>query len=237
MKQLIKIEGMTCSSCKSTVEQHLKKLPEIKDVSINLERKEVTIYSKLKISEEQIKSVLPKKYSLIDDSDKIEAPDVEKDNVFKKLKPLFLILFYISTASVLMNRNYLDYKEIMLDYMGLFFIVFSFFKILDLNGFSDSFRMYDPIAKNTKSYGRLYPFLETLLGVLLLMRIQVQVSLVTTIIILGATTIGVASVLSNKRKIRCACLGTVLDLPMTQATLIENTIMLVMSVIMLFSNF
>jgi hypothetical protein len=33
--------------------------------------------------------------------------------------------------------------------------------------------------------------------------------------------------------IKCACLGTALNLPMTEATFIENTIMLVMAVWML----
>jgi len=36
--------------------------------------------------------------------------------------------------------------------------------------------------------------------------------------------------LINKRIIECACLGTALKLPMTEATLIENAIMLVMCV-------
>ena len=41
----------------------------------------------------------------------------------------------------------------MLDFMGLFFIVFSFFKMLDLKGFSQSFKMYDPLAKRIPVYG------------------------------------------------------------------------------------
>jgi hypothetical protein len=36
--------------------------------------------------------------------------------------------------------------------MGLFYIVFSFFKFLDLKGFSVSFRMYDPLAKALPVY-------------------------------------------------------------------------------------
>jgi len=54
-----------------------------------------------------------------------------------------------------------------------------------------------------------------------------------TIVLLGITTYGVTKTLLAKRVIKCACLGTALDLPMTEATFIENAIMIVMSVIML----
>jgi hypothetical protein len=40
----------------------------------------------------------------------------------------------------------------MLDFIGLFYIVFSFFKFLDLKGFSVSFRMYDPLAEALPVY-------------------------------------------------------------------------------------
>ena len=42
-----------------------------------------------------------------------------------------------------------------------------------------------------------------------------------------------SKVLLNKKSLRCACLGTTLKLPMSEATLIENTIMIVMATLML----
>ena len=124
----------------------------------------------------------------------------------------------------------------MFDFMGLFFIVFSFFKMLDLKNFPTSFSMYDPLAKKIRFYGWIYPFIETLLGLLFLMRIKLLSAVVITIIILGITTVGVIKTLMNKKKIQCACLGTVLKLPMTEATLIENTLMLSMSIFLVLSS-
>ena len=121
----------------------------------------------------------------------------------------------------------------MFDFMGLFYIVFSFFKFLDYTGFPDSFRMYDPLAKVLPAYGWVYPFIETALGLMFLMRFELNIALVATIVILGITTIGVTRSLFSKKTIKCACLGTALNLPMTEATFIENTIMLVMAVWML----
>ena len=123
----------------------------------------------------------------------------------------------------------------MLDFMGLFYIIFSFFKILDVKGFSNSFRMYDPLAKILPLYGIIYPLIEVLLGIMFLTRIEVELALILTIIVLGITTLGVTKTLLNKKSIICACLGTTLKLPMTEATLIENSIMIIMSLSLLIS--
>ena len=98
-----------------------------------------------------------------------------------------------------------------------------------------SFRMYDPLAKKAPIYGYIYPFIEVLLGVMFLIRFEINIALILTIIVLGITTIGVTQVLLNKRSIKCACLGTALNLPMTEATFIENALMIVMAFSLIFS--
>ena len=52
-------------------------------------------------------------------------------------------------------------------------------------------------------------------------------------VLLSITTYGVMQTILSKTAIQCACLGTALNLPMTEATLIENGIMIVMSCIMI----
>jgi hypothetical protein len=66
-----------------------------------------------------------------------------------------------------------------------------------------------------------------------LLRFEIEIALVGTLIILGITTIGVVKTLLNKKSIQCACLGTALKLPMTEATFIENSIMIIMASTML----
>jgi hypothetical protein len=135
----------------------------------------------------------------------------------------------------LLNYQNWDRNEIMLDFMGLFYIVFSFFKLLDLKGFSESFKMYDPLASRVPIYGWIYPFIEVVLGLMFLMHFGVKTALVITLIVLGVTTIGVTKSLLDKKSIRCACLGTALKLPMTEATFIENAVMIVMAILLLVS--
>jgi hypothetical protein len=117
--------------------------------------------------------------------------------------------------------------------MGLFFITFSFFKFLDYRGFPASFARYDPLARRSLFYAKCYPFLETALGIAFLLSWQLPLVLVVTLIILSSTTYGVLNSLLNKSAIQCACLGTTLKLPMTEATLIENGIMIIMSCILI----
>jgi hypothetical protein len=93
--------------------------------------------------------------------------------------------------------------------------------------------MYDPLAKRLPIYGWAYPFIETALGLMFLMRFEVGIALISTLVVLGITTIGVTQTLIDKKSIRCACLGTALKLPMTEATLIENTVMIAMALLML----
>lgn len=230
---------MTCGGCKASVEKHLLDLKEISEVEITLKNKEVVITMGNPIEASELQKALPSKYkvSLIENNFVSKALSNSEDEKSKlqQLKPLILILFYITTASVLLNYQNWDRNEIMLDFMGLFYIVFSFFKLLDLKGFSESFKMYDPLASRISIYGWMYPFIEVVLGLMFLMHFGVKTALVITLIVLGVTTIGVTKSLLDKKSIRCACLGTALKLPMTEATFIENAVMIVMAILLLVS--
>ena len=232
MKTTFKISGMTCNGCRSTVENKLSSLDGVDNAQVNLTNGEAIVYSKNPISFSLISNSLPSKYRVIrniPDQDN----EIIKSNKIKQLKPLFIILGYISVTSILLNFRNWNSTNAMLDFMGLFYIIFSFFKILDIKGFSKSFKMYDPLAKKITIYGYIYPFIEILLGLMFLTRIEVNIALLITIIILGITSVGVTQTLLNKKTINCACLGTTLKLPMTEATFIENAIMIIMAIILL----
>ena len=238
MKSVLQISGMTCEGCKSSVQGKLGSIDGVDNVQVDLAAGEAVIYSKNPISLSLIKETLPPKFSLI--NEEVVNLDTNgdltvKESKIKQLKPLFIILGYILIASILLNYKNWNLTNAMLDFMGLFYIVFSFFKILDIKGFSISFSMYDPLAKQAPIYGYIYPFIEVLLGIMFLIRFEVNIALILTVIVLGITTIGVTQTLINKRSIKCACLGTTLNLPMTEATFIENALMIIMAFSLIFS--
>lgn len=229
MKHTYTVTGMTCGGCKATVEEALNKLSDVTEAIVDLEAAQVRISMSKHVSIATLQKALSSKYVI---KEKEEVLVKEKTEL-QQLYPLFLIFGYILVASILINYKPWDTNGFMLDFMGLFYIVFSFFKLLDLKGFPQSFRMYDPLAKLIPLYGWVYPFIEVALGVMFLMRVEIPLALIVTLIILGVTTIGVTKVLLDKKSIQCACLGTALKLPMTKATFIENSIMIVMAIIML----
>ena len=232
MKSIFKISGMTCNGCKLSVEDKLSSLDGVDKAYVDLTKGEAIVHSKSPISFSLISDSLPPKYKVIRTANSQNNETIKVSKI-KQLKPLFIILAYISITSLLLNFKNWDSTNAMLDFMGLFYIIFSFFKILDIKGFSISFRMYDPLAKKVPLYGIIYPFIEILLGIMFLTRIEVELAIILTIIVLGITTIGVAQTLLNKKSISCACLGTTLKLPMTEATFIENALMIIMAFILL----
>ncbi len=241
MRQNYHIQGMTCSSCVAKVTKALQEVDGVTDVTIDLDNKEAQIEMDQTISERALQEALAKKYTITatpkENIFSSVAPGSKATNPSKlqQLQPLLIILGYIAIASLMLHYKQWQWRAFMLDFMGLFYIVFSFFKILDLKGFPASFSMYDPLAQRLSAYGYIYPFIETALGLMLLMRFEIKIALIATLVILGITTIGVAKTLLDKKKIQCACLGTALKLPMTQATLIENVLMIGMALLMLFN--
>jgi copper chaperone CopZ len=222
MKQIIHIEGMTCQRCASSIEQAISQLPAVESVSANPNTGIVEVLQQSPVHPDEIKAVLPPKYALVDN------PSTAPSKI-KQLFPLGLIFVFLIGGTTIIHYPTFETQAVLPYFMGLFFVVFSFFKFLDLKGFQQSFRRYDPLAKPLPFYGLVYPFVELALGVLFLMRLEVQLALWLTLGILSITTLGVVKVLVSKQQIQCACLGSVLNLPMTEATFIENAVMIGMA--------
>jgi cation transport ATPase len=237
MKHTYIVEGMTCSGCKASVEKSIASLEEVSNVTVDLDAAEVVIEMRNHITLSKLQEALSSKYTISEiKTEKVTAFDSSKEkSEIQQLFPLFLIFGYITIAAIISTINPWNTSDFMLNFMGLFYIVFSFFKLLDVKGFATSFGMYDPLSKVIPTYGFVYPFIELALGIFFLMRFQIFVSLVITLIILGITTVGVTNSLLDKKSIQCACLGSVLNLPMTKATFIENSIMILMAIFMIFN--
>jgi len=54
-----------------------------------------------------------------------------------------------------------------------------------------------------------------------------------TLVVMSVGTVGVVRTLLARRKIRCACLGAVFNLPMSYVTLAEDALMAAMAAVML----
>lgn len=219
------IEGMTCKNCERSVQEKLSGVAGLKNVTVSLEEANATFMSNQDIALHEIAELLGEKYTITKNKEKGSSL---KQSKLKQLFPLFLILFYVTAGALYLSNGLLDHY-FLTAFMGLFFIVFSFFKFLDYTSFPPSFQQYDPIAKKSLLYAYAYPFIETLLGLCFLFQFEMKVASGVTLVLLSATSIGVLQSLRKKQAISCACLGTTLKLPMTEATLIENLLMILMA--------
>ena len=150
-------------------------------------------------------------------------------------RPLLMIIGFIGGVSLLAQwpLSTFDGMLYMRHFMAGFFIAFSFFKLLNLRGFADSYAMYDIIAGQWRGWGFIYPFVELALGVAYLINVFPFWTNVATIIVLGISAIGVVRSVLDKRKIKCACLGDVFNLPMSTVTIVEDVGMVLMAAAML----
>jgi hypothetical protein len=118
------------------------------------------------------------------------------------------------------------------DFMGVFLVVFSMFKFFDMAGFADGFQMYDLLAKPLRPYAYIYPFIELLLGLGYLSHWRPPLIYATTVVVFGFGSIGVFQALAKSLDIECACMGTVLHVPLSTVALVEDLGMAVMAAVM-----
>ena len=93
--------------------------------------------------------------------------------------------------------------------------------------------MYDVLAKKIPAGAYLYVFIELGLGIAFLINFNPILTNSITVIVMSISIIGVLQSVLNKKKIQCACLGAVFNLPMSTVTIIEDALMIAMSGIML----
>ena len=171
-------------------------------------------------------------------SESIKAKPVER-SAMVRLRPLFLIVAYLVVVpgAVALLGGAWTIEMHMRQFMGGFFLAFSFFKLLDLKGFVEAYRGYDFVAGAFTPYAWFYPFIELTLGVLYLAQVLPLMlnSIVIVLMLVGLA--GVVRAILSRKQIRCACLGTVLDLPMTWVTFLENALMALMAGFMLYRTF
>ena len=154
---------------------------------------------------------------------------------FKDFLPLILILslvVFITLAHQLYYGWY--FHEAMRILMASFFLIFGFFKIINLHEFAKAYATYDLVAQKYFWYGYLYPFLELGLSIAYFLKLNLQLTNILTLILMIVSAAGVFNALRKGNHIACACLGNVFKVPMTYVTLAEDLAMALMALTMLF---
>lgn len=245
MVQEYTVTGMTCSGCLGKVKQSIEQLEEIKEVRVQLDYPQAIIEFDKKPDLTIMNDLLSQKGNYRIYAEKLKQqlaplPVIKKKSKLpaKSLstyKPLLIIVAFILGTSILVQFPFhnFSYKLLMRHFMAGFFLAFSFFKLLNVRGFSTSYAMYDIIAKKWPAWGLIYPFTELALGILYLVNLAPLLTNITTIVVLGISSIGVIQSNLSKQEIKCACLGDVFNLPMSTVTIVEDIAMVLMAMAML----
>jgi copper chaperone CopZ len=235
MQQNVIINGMTCVGCQHKVKHLLSQLSGVTKVEVSLENKLASLEIDKLLQEEDIVNAL-KEYPKYTIGAKVLAIDsLSKKTWWQTYKPVLLIFTYLFIIATLYEIKAAPFIAMRWTnhFMAGFFLVFSFFKLLNLKGFATSYAMYDVVAMKLKSWGYIYPFIELGLGIAMLFNFEPFITNVVCLVVMAISLIGVLQSVLSKRKIKCACLGDVFNLPMSTVTIIEDGLMIAMSVYML----
>lgn len=247
MRHEFSVTGMTCGGCAATVKKALEKVPGITAALVTQDPPIAVLDMERHVGLDELKAALKDhpKYQIGEAPVKaqVHAPQPapataeveEKQPFLKTYKPIMLVFGYILGVTLLVEfaADSFDGMRWMRHFMAGFFLVFSFFKLLDVPAFAMSYSSYDLVARRWLGWGYVYPFVELAFGILFLTNIQPVFTNAAAFVVMGVSTLGVIQSLLAKRKFQCACLGAVFNLPMSTITLVEDLLMVGMAGAML----
>ena len=228
MNEVYKVSGMTCDGCANSIKEALESNKLISSVNISLENENINISSDKSFTVNELNSLI----------ENLGNYKIYEENIFSKIIEYFsskktlllaLSLVLISSLSLHIGEDNFELNEWMVSYMGIFFLLFSFLKLIDVKGFSGSFKKYDLISKIIPSFAITYPFIELFLALTFLSGYFLITSYIMTLLFMTSQFFGVFISLQKKEVIKCACMGSSINIDISTLTLIENLVMILMS--------
>lgn len=162
----------------------------------------------------------------------VKAIPSKKENA----KLIGIFVFLIISATLMGTLYSINAIEWIRWFMGGLMIIFGGLKLMGIEVFIKVFPLYDLIAKRIKPYRFVYPLLQVLLGMFFITGSIPLIRNSVTIIISLSGLIGMIKVVSRRGAIRLSYLGTILRLRFSTVILIENTLMVLLGMIMFFSE-
>lgn len=164
-----------------------------------------------------------------------KCPKCGMELVTNNYAPLFIIisLIFLVALTTLLRQGF-TLQSFISNFMIGFFVTFAGFKLIDLKGFAEGYLTYDLLAQKLPTYGYIYPFIELFFGLSMLYGNFSKELLWSEVLVMGFSGLGVAIKLAKREKFQCVCLGTVLKVPLTKVTLIEDFGMAALAVMLLF---
>lgn len=235
MKQVYLVQGIKCASCIEKITALLQNKLSATEISISDNNTKLEFNSSEKISITVLNQLLAKigDYK-VSENLTVAIERTTADNPASSYKPIYLIFTYLIIVNGLIFYENQNLMSLMSNFMAGFFLVFSFFKMLDLQGFAAGYSTYDLVAKKFYYYGYAYPFIELAFGIAFLIEPMSLILNIAVFFIMLISAIGVIKAKLTRQQFTCACAGSFFNVPLGNIAIIENVSMVIMSVYMLF---
>lgn len=236
--RVFSIEGMHCGSCVARITEAVKANPLVHTVTVDLAAGQMDVRAESTLSDSSICQIVASAgaytaQAITAAKPAAPAADPESRSFWATYRPLFTLVALLALVPALSLGDSLTAHGWMRWFMAGFFLSFSYFKLLDVKSFADSYRMYDWIAKLVPAWGLAYPFVELGLGLAYAADWAPTATNWTALVLMLVGAGGVIQSNLQKKAIRCACLGTVFNLPMSTVTIVEDLTMAAMAALML----
>lgn len=236
--RIFAIDGMHCGSCVARITNTVKANPSVRTVTVDLAAGQMEVRAEDDLTDTEIIDLVASAgaYSaqaITAAKPAAPAAEPESRSFWATYRPLFTLVALLALVPALSLGDSLTAHSWMRWFMAGFFLSFSYFKLLDIKSFADSYRMYDWIAKLVPAWGLAYPFVELGLGLAYAADWAPTATNWTALVLMLVGAGGVIQSNLQKKSIRCACLGTVFNLPMSTVTIVEDLTMAAMAVWML----
>ncbi len=162
----------------------------------------------------------------------IRAETTKKE--IAKLGAIFI--FLCAVAGLMGTLDGFNAHESIRWFLGGFMILFGSFKLMGIEVFLRVFPLYDLIAQRFKPYKYFYPLLQIFLGMLYIAGLMSVLRDLITIVIGLSGAIGIVKVVAARGPIKLSYLGKTIRLRYSTVSLLENTIMVALSFILLIGD-
>ncbi len=236
MQYFFLINNIKCGSCVNSITSLLSERIEATNIVFDNLNTQISFITDQEVNTNSLNQLLKEIGDyLVSDKILLESSITYKSiSQSVSYKPIYLIFSYLIGINILISLIKFNLDTFMMNFMASFFIVFSFFKILDLKGFADGFSSYDIVARRFYIYGYIYPFIELCFGIAYLLCGQDLYLNMAVFFVMLIASIGVIKAKLMKQQFYCACVGTFLKVPLGSIAIIEYITMVVMSLIMIF---
>lgn len=164
----------------------------------------------------------------------------KEESLFEKLDlyaPLiFIALLSLVVGWLITSFQVFTVEVLLMNAMGVFITTLGLLKLKDISAFADMFKRYDPLAQQVPLYAKLYPILETGIGLLVLSGLFMIPVQTIVVIMYSCTTFGIIISLSSGKSLECGCLGGGTKLPLSKVTVFENMTMIAMALFAIYNH-